>query len=511
MMAPLLALLAANGAPGEARNPILWADVPDISVVRAKGAYYMSSTTMHMAPGLPIMKSSDLVNWKLVGYAYRTLGDNDALNLRNGRDAYGAGSWASSLRFHKGTFYVSTFSSTTGKTHIFTTKNPERGPWKEVAFAPSFHDHSLFFDDDGRVYLVYGAGDIRLVELKEDLSGVKPGGVHKTIIPNATAVAGGEPGLPAEGSQLFKVNGKYYLCNITWPRGDIRTQIVHRADRIDGPYEGRVMFKDRGIAQGSMVDTPDGRWFAYLFRDNGAVGRIPWLVPMKWVDGWPVAGIEGKAPDILDLPGARVGVSGIVTSDEFKGKTLPLAWQWNHNPDDAHWSLTARPGFLRITPSHVAAEVVQARNTLTQRTFGPTSAATTCLHLDGLREGDFAGLVALQKKYGFVAATKAGGKNFLVMVGAGSGKPQELERVEFSGRQVYLRVECDFRDHKDEARFAYSLDGKQWTAIGKPLRMVYDLPHFMGYRFGLFDFATQQPGGHADFDFFRIDDKLTLF
>ncbi|RYG48627.1 glycosyl hydrolase 43 family protein, partial [bacterium] len=279
-----------------ATNPILWSDVPDISVVRVGDAYFMSSTTMHMAPGLPIMKSRDLVNWEIVSYAYETLADNDALNLRNGKNAYGQGSWASSLRYHAGTFYASTFSSTTGKTHIYSTKDPERTPWKEVSFAPSFHDHSLFFDEDGRVYLVYGAGDIRLVELKPDLSGVKPGGVNKVVVPNATAVAGGEPGLPAEGSQLFKVEGRYYLCNIAWPRGGMRTQIVHRADRIDGPYQGRVMLRDRGIAQGGMIDTPDGRWFTYLFRDTGAVGRIPWLVPMQWVDGWPVVGVEGKAP-----------------------------------------------------------------------------------------------------------------------------------------------------------------------------------------------------------------------
>lgn len=496
------------------KNPILWADVPDVSIVRVGKAYYMASTTMHMSPGLPIMKSTDLVNWKLVSYAYETLGDNDALTLRNGKSAYGKGSWAPSLRYHKGTFYATTFSSTTGKTYIFTTKNPEKEPWKEVSFSPSFHDHSLFFDDDGRVYLVYGAGDIRLVELNEDLSGVKPGGTNKVIIKNATAVAGGQPGLPAEGSQLFKVNGKYYICNITWPRGGMRMELVHRADTIDGPYEGRVMFKDQGIAQGGIVDTPDGRWFSYLFRDTGAVGRIPWLVPMTWEDGWPVVGIDGKAPATLDLPEAKLGVSGIVASDEFSRRrgqrALPLAWQWNHNPDRDTWSLSARPGFLRLITGRVDSSVVEARNTLTQRTFGPVSSATTLLDAQGLKDGDVAGMVALMGRYGYVGVKKLGEEFSVVAVSAVTGSPVEVESVQVGSSRVYLKIECDLRDGRDEATFFYSLDGKTWNAVGKPVKLRYDLTHFMGCRFGLFTYATKTAGGHADFDFYRVGTELSL-
>lgn len=502
-----------SGSAAKAANPILWADVPDVSIIRVGKAYYMASTTMHMSPGLPIMKSTDLVNWELVSYAYETLGDNDALTLRNGKNAYGKGSWAPSLRYHKGTFYATTFSSMTGKTYIFTTKNPDKEPWKETSFSPSFHDHSLFFDDDGRVYLAYGAGDIRLVELNEDLSGVKPGGTNKVIIKNATAVAGGQPGLPAEGSQLFKVNGKYYICNITWPRGGMRMELVHRADTIDGPYEGRVMFKDQGIAQGGIVDTPDGRWFSYLFRDTGAVGRIPWLVPMTWEDGWPVVGIDGKAPATLDLPEAKLGVSGIVASDEFSRRrgqrALPLAWQWNHNPEGASWSLSARPGFLRLITGRVDSSVVEARNTLTQRTFGPVSSATTLLDAQALKDGDVAGMVALMGRYGYVGVKKLGEKFSVVAVSAVTGSPVELESVQVGSSRVYLKIECDFRDGRDEATFFYSLDGKTWTSIGKPMKLRYDLTHFMGCRIGLFNYATRTAGGHADFDFYRVGTELS--
>ncbi|RYF49950.1 MAG: glycosyl hydrolase 43 family protein, partial [Cytophagaceae bacterium] len=209
-----------------AQNPVIFADVPDMAMIRVGNTYYMSSTTMHMSPGLPIMKSNDLVNWQMVGYAYDTLASVDALNLTNGKSTYGRGSWASSLRYHSGLYYVTTFAQTTGKTYIYTTKDIERGPWKEVSFKPAYHDHSLFFDDDGRVYLIYGAGKLKLVELTADVSGVKPGTTEQVLIENASTPSGTGGGLPAEGSQLFKVKGKYYLFNITWPRGGMRTVVI---------------------------------------------------------------------------------------------------------------------------------------------------------------------------------------------------------------------------------------------------------------------------------------------
>lgn len=273
-----------------------------MAMIRVGNTYYMSSTTMHMSPGLPIMKSKDLVNWQLVSYAYDTLATVDALTLTNGKSTYGRGSWASSLRYHKGIFYVTTFAQTTGKTYSFTTKNIEKGPWKVATFKPSYHDHTLFFDDDGRNYLIYGAGKLKIVELNADISGVKEGTTEQVLIENASIPSGTGGGLPAEGSQLFKVNGKYYLFNISWPRGGMRTVLIHRADKITGPWEGRVALQDLGVAQGGLIDTPDGRWFAYLFRDFGGVGRIPYLVPVKWENGWPVLGENGKVPETLDLP-----------------------------------------------------------------------------------------------------------------------------------------------------------------------------------------------------------------
>ena len=199
---------------------------------------------------------------------------------------------------------MSTFSSTTGRTHIFTTDDIEKGLWQETSFAPALHDHSLVFDDE-RVYMVHGGGNVRLTELNADLSGIKPGGVDQVIIPDASLVAGPNVGLPAEGNQLQKIDDKYYHSMITWPRGGMRTQLIFRADKLLGPYEGRVALQYEGIAQGGLIDTPDGKWYALLFQDHGAVGRIPFLVPVVWEDGWPVLGSEGKVPEGLDIPAAR--------------------------------------------------------------------------------------------------------------------------------------------------------------------------------------------------------------
>jgi beta-xylosidase len=496
-----------------AKNPIIWADVPDPAVIRVNDTYYMSSTTMHMSPGLPIMKSPDLVNWELIGYAYDTLGDNDALTLQHGKNAYGAGSWASSLRYHNGTFYVSTFSSTTGRTHIYTTKNIEKGPWKEISFRPALHDHSLVFEDDGRVYMIHGGGNVRLTELNADLSGIKPGGVDQVIIPNASLVAGPNVGLPAEGSHMRKINGQYYLSMITWPRGGMRTQLIFRSDHLMGPYEGRVALQYEGIAQGGLIDTPQGDWYAFLFQDHGAVGRIPFLVPVNWEDGWPVMSVDRKVPTTLNIPAGVGGISGIVASDEFARApgqpALPLPWQWNHNPDNPFWSVTERPGFLRLTTGRTDADFVSARNSLTQRTFGPVSSGAVAIDVSNMKNGDFSGLAMLQRRFGGVGVKMADNSKSVVMVSAQSNSPEEVESVPLTQRALYLKVDCDFRNRTDKAHFYYSLDGEQWTAIGKPLQMTYTLPHFMGYRFALFNYATKDPGGFVDFDYFRVKNKLT--
>lgn len=294
----------------------------------------------------------------------------------------------------------------------------------------------------------------------------------------------------------------------------MRTVVVHRADKITGPWEGKLIFQDLGVAQGGMVDTPDGKWFAYLFRDFGSVGRIPYIVPMKWEDGWPLIGINGKVPEQLDLPPSKGLVPGIVASDEFTRKkgdpALPLVWQWNHNPDNKLWSVTQRKGYLRLTTGRIDTILVTARNTLTQRTIGPECSGSTCIDVSNMKEGDFAGLTLLQRKFGQAGVKFNNGTKSIVMVSAQTDKPVEVEKVPLNQKTVYLKAECNFRDRTDMANFFYSLDGKSWTPIGSLLKMEYSMPHFMGYRFGLFNYATKTPGGSVDFDWFRIGTTISV-
>jgi beta-xylosidase len=295
----------------------------------------------------------------------------------------------------------------------------------------------------------------------------------------------------------------------------MRTVVVHRADDMNGPWEGRVVLQDKGVAQGGLIDTPDGRWFAYLFRDFGAVGRIPYLVPLVWENEWPVLGIDGTVPDSLDLPASKGLMPGIVASDDFSRKAadrdLPLVWQWNHNPVNELWSVREREGYLRLKTGKIVGELQQARNTLTQRTFGPQSSAEILVEVTGMNEGDYAGICAFQRKYGQVGVKIENGKRFIVMVSNQTDIPTEIESVALNNDKVYLKVDCDYRNRADLAHFYYSLDGKEWNKIGNELKMQYTLmEHFMGYRFGLYNYATQKQGGYADFDYFTISGSTEL-
>lgn len=497
----------------KAQNPIIFADVPDPSVLRVGDTYYMSSTTMHVNPGVPIMKSTDLVNWEIVNYAYTVLADNDALSLRDGQNAYGRGSWASSLKQRGDTFYLTTFSYSTGQTHIYHTRDIENGPWSEYTINQVYHDMSLYFEEDGRVFMTYGAGDIHIIELNAEVTGIKPGSESQIMIPNASSIAGDRFIVPAEGGHLHKIDDMYYMFLIVWPADDMRTQLVYRSESLAGPWEGRIILKDRGIAQGGLIETPSGDWFAMLFEDHGAVGRIPHLIPVRWEDRWPVFGTDFKAPKELNLPAGQPSYAGIVASDNFDsaeaGRNEPgLVWQWNHNPNDQYWSLTERPGYLRLTNGRIDTCFTATQNTLTQRTFGPVGAAYIEMDISGMRDGDIAGLGALQKNFGYVGVRKTSGKTEVIMVNAGSGAPTVIEEIPLSQETIRLRIDTDFRDKRDVARFYFSLENREWIPIGDILNMSYTLPHFMGYRFALFNYATQETGGFVDFDYYQIDDTL---
>lgn len=208
-------LLSLPAAADTMTNPVIWADVPDPDVIRVGDDYYMVTTTMHLMPGAPVMHSRDLVNWRTIGYVFDRIEDTPAYSM-DGGTVYGKGQWATSMRYHDGRFYV-LFSPNDEpyKSYIYTAENPA-GPWTLVSRPRHFHDSSLLFDDDGRVYVFSGSGTIRLTELEPDLSGVKEGGVDCDVIRTDSVTAGLH-----EGSRVVKHNGKYYAMIINWPNGQV--------------------------------------------------------------------------------------------------------------------------------------------------------------------------------------------------------------------------------------------------------------------------------------------------
>jgi beta-xylosidase len=492
-------------------NPIMWADVPDADVIRVGPVFYIVSTSMHSMPGCPIMKSVNLKDWEIVNYVYDTFEDNDAHRLLDGEGIYGKGSWAASLRYKDGVFYVCFSSNDMGQFYIYRTEDIEQGTWERSVIPGLLHDPGLLLDDDSRNYVIYGNGNIRIKELTEDLTAVKPGGTDQLLFEGERE----DIGLQIEGCHAYKLNGYYYLFFIEWPRtgNQRRRQLCYRSRELLGPYERKTVLDDdlgyhnNGVAQGGIVDTLDGDWYAVLFQDHDAVGRIPCVLPVSWENDWPVIGENGTATPIFATKLPAAVPKPLVNSDEFdyESNRLALNWQWNHNPDNGLWSVTERPGYLRLRTGQAADSILRARNTLTQRTEGPVCSAETVLDLAGLQPGDRAGMVALQKEFGTVGIEAGEQGQFRVgmCVNGGDGCEEMVESVEFTGDRVYLRIDFNFEDSLDQANFFYSEDGTDWKPIGRTLHMKYALEHFMGYRIGLFNYATKQSGGYADFDYFH--------
>lgn len=498
-------------------NPIIWADVPDVDVIRVENSYYMVSTSMHSMPGCPIMKSDDLLHWEIVNYVYETLEENEAHNLINKKNIYGQGSWAASLRYHNEMYYVCFSSNDTNRFYIYQTRDIETGPWQRSTIEGLYHDPGLLFDD-GRVFVIYGNGDIRITELTEDVSSIKADGIHQLLF--STKREGIM--LRAEGCHAYRINGYYYLLFIEWPsvENQRRRQVCYRSKKLLGPYERKIIFDDdmsyhnKGIAQGGIFDTPQGNWYTMLFQDHDAVGRIPYVLPISWENGWPLVGVNGKALERFEVDLPASPKKPLVISDDFTytENKLKLHWQWNHNPDNERWSVTTRPGYLRLETCHITDTVMYARNTLTQRTEGPKCRGSSFIDLSQMKAGDHAGLIALQSTFGTVGIKVAEDRQkYVVMcVNRGDGGEEIVEEKLIQGNSIYLKIAFNFEESIDVATFYYSTNGQEWISIGKELNMKYTLDHFMGYRIGLFNYAARQIGGYVDFKYFHYEKKSKI-
>lgn len=509
-----------------AHNPLTFSDIPDPDVIRVGEDYYMISTTMYFTPGAPIMHSRDLVHWETVNYVFDVLEDDDFYNLRGGKDAYGKGQWAASLRFFGGMWYVLFMApEQEGKTYVFRSPDIMSRQWEKNVLPRQFHDASMLFDTDGQVYLLWSNGDLTLTRLSGDLLQAAPESEDKVIISSPSEGYG----LRAEGSHIYHIGDWYYVLEIDWPEDGIRTETCWRSRSLEGPYESRVVLQgtidgldNAGVAQGPIVDTPSGEWYAIMFQDHGAVGRIPTVQRVTWTDGWPVMG-DGGVPEQdvrVNLPPS--GRDYVWDSDEFSSGDLALVWQWNHKCDSSLWSLTERPGWLRLLAGRKPArDLSLARNTLTQRTVGPRCESVVLLDCSGLKPSSRAGICAFQSRRASIGVeVDSDGNRHIVareshMVAGEKDDDafrveNKVAEVDLEENLVWLRIRYVFTpadpgDAGDIAILEYSMDGEKWEPALCRLPMEYTLDYFTGYRSALFCYATapEGAGAAADFDFFR--------
>ena len=510
----------ADNGNGTYTNPLFFDEFSDPDMIRVGAEFYLTGTTMHSMPGLPVLRSRDLVNWTFVSYAVDRLDLGPSFRLEDGKNEYGRGIWAPCFRFHDGTFYI--FSNVNGQTtQLFRATRPG-GPWTRTPMKRSLHDLSVLFDDDGSVYVVWGYRSIHIAQLTDDFTDIVPG-TERELIPQSSGMG--------EGLHFYKIRGKYILTS-AWFLDEMRMPVA-RADRLEGPWEinqdvsrgedfglgvgyrvanreppFRITAPDdskagrNAIHQGGIVETPTGEWWGFSMMDANSVGRLTALSPITWTDGWPYFGLPGnlgRTPRTWVKPNTgsvEAPHAPYERSDDFSADRLQPVWQWNHVPNDDKWSLRERPGFLRLH-AMAASDLWLARNTLTQRAIGPRSTVTAVLDANGLKQGDVAGLALFNRPYAWLGVERGDEGLNLVQLDEARGNK---DRAALKSTRVWLRADCDFV--KNIATFHYSTDGKTYSAIGAPYVMAYGLITFQGVRYSLFSYHTapDAEGGFADFD-----------
>jgi beta-xylosidase len=495
----------ADQGDGTFKNPVLFADYSDPDVIRVGDDFYLTSSSFSNVPGLPILHSRDLVNWRIIGHAVERLPERfDTAQL-------GDGIWAPSLRYHDGWYWI--FVGDADRGILMTRAKQPAGPWSPlhlVKAGKGLIDPCPLWDDDGRAYLVHAYAKSR--------SGKNSIIVAREMSPDGRQLLGDEHLLidgrdgsepTVEGPKFYKRNGWYYLFS---PAGGVKQgwQIAARSRQPFGPYEIRRVLEQgstdvNGPHQGGWVELANGEsWFLH-FQDRGAYGRVVHLNPVRWVDDWPVMGVDydgnsiGEPVATFRKPNVREPVEIAVpqSSDEFAGSPN-LAWQWQANPQAGWSSSVARPGWLRLNAQPRSADLTNAPNQLLQKFPAPAFTATTKLDLGAAGPHVEAGLVVMSLRYaGLLASRDHAGLTLKQVVGAQGKAEQTLATVAGLPDVVWLRVSVDA---DEKCRFSYGVDGEKFEPLGKSF--VASPGRWIGAKVGLVCLGAD---GYADFDWFRIE------
>lgn len=515
---------------GMYRNPVLHADYSDPDVCAVGEDYFLTASSFNCTPGLPILHSKDLVNWKIVNYALKKVEPVEYYNEAR----HGKGVWASSIRFHEGVFYIYWGDPDFG---IFMVKTRDPyGEWDKpvlVKAGKGMIDPCPLWDDDGRVYLAHAWAGSR-AKFNSVLTVCEMNKEGTAVISDPVLVFDGNDGVnhTIEGAKFYKRNGFYYLFA---PAGGVVSgwQLVMRSKDVYGPYEARIVMAQgktdiNGPHQGGWVDTPAGEsWFLH-FQDKGAYGRVLHLNPMKWVNDWPVIGVD-KDGDGCGDPVSRYRkpktdktypIETPVESDEFDTRKLGLQWEWHANYQDV-FGFTTNMGYARIYGHELSPHFKnfwEVSNLLMQKFPAEEFTATAKLKVSAKDDGQLSGLIIMGLDYSWIGVEKQGEKFLLKQAVCKDAEQGNLEQVstlavlepsrKFEAglfpnyeREIYIRVHVDKGAY---CRFSYSLDGRKFTEAGTLFKARQG--KWIGAKVGMFSVTPHgKERGWLDVDWFRVE------
>lgn len=515
---------------GMYRNPVLHADYSDPDVCAVGEDYFLTASSFNCTPGLPILHSKDLVNWKIVNYALKKVEPVEYYNEAR----HGKGVWAPSIRFHEGVFYIYWGDPDFG---IFMVKTRDPyGEWDKpvlVKAGKGMIDPCPLWDDDGRVYLAHAWAGSR-AKFNSVLTVCEMNKEGTVVISDPVLVFDGNDGVnhTIEGAKFYKRNGFYYLFA---PAGGVVSgwQLVMRSKDVYGPYEARIVMAQgktdiNGPHQGGWVDTPAGEsWFLH-FQDKGAYGRVLHLNPMKWVNDWPVIGVD-KDGDGCGDPVSRYRkpktdktypIETPVESDEFDTRKLGLQWEWHANYQDV-FGFTTNMGYARIYGHELSPHFKnfwEVSNLLMQKFPAEEFTATAKLKVSAKDDGQLSGLIIMGLDYSWIGVEKQGEKFLLKQAVCKDAEQGNLEQVstlavlepsrKFEAglfpnyeREIYIRVHVDKGAY---CRFSYSLDGRKFTEAGTLFKARQG--KWIGAKVGMFSVTPHgKERGWLDVDWFRVE------
>lgn len=517
-------LWKADLGDGTYRNPILFADYSDPDVIRVGDTYYMTASSFNYIPGLPILTSKDLVNWKLQNYAIDRI-DYDKYDIPQ----HSKGVWAPAIRYHDGEFYIYYGMPDEG---IFMVKAKDPlGKWEKpvlVLEGKGLIDSCPFWDEDGKAYVIHGYAKSR-IGFKSYLGifPMSPDG-RKALEEDHILYNGVETQPTIEGPKVYKRNGYYYIFA---PAGGVKKgwQTVLRSRNIYGPYEEKIVMQQgsteiNGPHQGALIDTVTGEeWFVH-FQDRGLYGRITHLQPVVWENDWPIIGVDAKdgcGEPCLIHKKPNTGISeqpcSLEASDEFETDSLHLMWQWMGNAGDNFYSLSANPGNLRLyalNPSGKEEPVLwECANVLTQKLICPYFKAVSYMDVNGLSENQQAGMIMMGGHYAYLAVRVKDGNKTLVFGRAYDGKEgvyEELRQLtELPEDVAGVWFTFYMRESSDGPSFALGYALEEGKEIPVETDFMPSDHTWVGSKIGLFALdlgsaSASEPKGYADFGYIHV-------